>query len=444
MYEGREDGLLARVFERLDALEQENEVWRAETARLARELSEVTTSAGGPHEGGGGRAAQPRDDGSEVSRRGMLRLGAAAAAGAAATAGGLVGASPALAGTDGDLTLASVSNSAAAPTGLAVTGSTSNYGIGVTDNGLSTYPSAEPHAALFGHARNANFQSGVVGYSDNGMSGVVGRSDPIDTTSNPGISGVGQPGVFGFGGGTSAGVLGTGNGTGVAGIGIPGVHGTADGYSGTGVQGTNPGTVLGSSLFPAQGVGVLAECTDGGAGPPAAASVALSARNDGSGTGVQATSASGIPIQGQITTAANAWPVVYATTNGSGPGLKSAQSGTGYGVYSQIANTANSQPAVYGSTNGTGPALRGSQSGKSGSAVSGQVSNSKNTSAAILGTGSSKGRGGQFAGGVAQVRLVPGGSRPTSGQTGDLFVDSSGHLHYCKTGGSTASWVQLA
>ena len=52
--------------------------------------------------------------------------------------------------------------------------------------------------------------------------------------------------------------------------------------------------------------------------------------------------------------------------------------------------------------------------------------------------------GGQFAGGAAQLRLVPAGTRPTSGQTGDLFVDTNGHLHYCKAGGSTASWVQLA
>jgi hypothetical protein len=373
----------------------------------------------------------------------MLRLGAAAAAGAAATAGGLIAAQPALAGADGDLALGNASNAASAPTGLAVSGITSKYGIGVTDNGLAAYPSVQP-AALFGHAKNDNFQAGVLGYSDNGMSGVIGRSDPIDTTGQPGVSGVGQPGVLGFGGGTSPGVLGTGNGTGVLGLGEPGVQGKADGYLGTGVQGTNPGTVLGASLFPAKGIGVLAECIDGGAGPPDAASIALSARNDGSGTGVQATSVSGIPIAGQIGNVANPWPVVYATTNGSGPAIKASQSGTGYGVYSSIANPANSQPAVYGETNGKGPAVRGVQSSKAGSAVSGQVSNAKNASAAVLGTGSSTGRGGQFAGGVAQVRLVPGGTRPTSGQTGDLFVDASGHLHYCKAGGSTATWVQLA
>jgi hypothetical protein len=158
---------------------------------------------------------------------------------------------------------------------------------------------------------------------------------------------------------------------------------------------------------------------------------------------VKATSVSGIPIVGQISNSASAWPVVYATTNASGPALKAAQSGTGYGVDSEIANPANVQPAVYGATNGTGPAVQGAKTGKSGSAVFGKVSNSKNASPAILGTGSSIGRGGQFAGGAAQLRLVPGGTRPTSGQTGDLFVDSGGHLYYCKAGGSTATWVRL-
>ena len=431
---------LRGVLERLDTLERENELWREETARLARELSEVRACARGLGDATGPAVGLGQDDG-EVSRRGMLRL--AAVAGAAVTAGGLAGAQPASAGVDGDLTLNSQSNSASASTGLSVSGSTSKYGIGVTDNGLSSYPN-EQAAALFGHAHNANFQAGVLGYSDNGMNGVVGVSDPIDSTSRPGVQGVGQPGVYGFGGGTSPGVLGTGNGIGVQGVGGPGVQGTADGFGLVGVRGTNPGTVLGDSLFPAKGIGVLAECTDGGAGPPAAASIAMLARNDGSGIGVKATSASGIPIMGQISSAGSAWPVVYATTNGSGSALRAAQSGTGYGMYSQVTNTANTQPAVYGSTNGTGAAVRGDQTGKSGNAVVGRVSRRTNPSPAILGTGSSIGRGGQFAGGAAQVRLVPGGTRPTSGKTGDLFVDKSGHLHYCTAGGATARWVRLA
>src|SRR5581483_7681103 len=162
---------------RLEALERENQACRAETARLARELEGVKASGAA-----GALGVQGDDQAAAVSRRAMLRLGVAAAAGAAATAGGLVRAQPAFAGSDGDLTLGSTVNSAGAPTGLSVSGSTSKYGIGVTDNGLSSYPS-EQAAALFGHAHDANFQAGVLGYSDNGMNGVVGVSDPIDSTS---------------------------------------------------------------------------------------------------------------------------------------------------------------------------------------------------------------------------------------------------------------------
>src|SRR5689334_11737531 len=101
MYRERpEHGVLGRVLERLNVLERENEAWRAETARLARELSEIRGPASTGQDGGG-QTADLDDESGEVSRRGVLRLGAAAAA--AAAAGGLVGAQPALAGVDGDL-----------------------------------------------------------------------------------------------------------------------------------------------------------------------------------------------------------------------------------------------------------------------------------------------------------------------------------------------------
>lgn len=53
------------------------------------------------------------------------------------------------------------------------------------------------------------------------------------------------------------------------------------------------------------------------------------------------------------------------------------------------------------------------------------------------------GRGGVFSGGRSQVRLVPStaSTHPSSGSRGDLFVDKSGRLWYCKGG---SSWKQLA
>ena len=56
---------------------------------------------------------------------------------------------------------------------------------------------------------------------------------------------------------------------------------------------------------------------------------------------------------------------------------------------------------------------------------------------------SGAGRGGLFAGKLAQLRLAPSTAttHPTSGLRGDFFVDKSGRLWFCK-GGTT--WVQLA
>jgi hypothetical protein len=54
-----------------------------------------------------------------------------------------------------------------------------------------------------------------------------------------------------------------------------------------------------------------------------------------------------------------------------------------------------------------------------------------------------KGRGGVFAGSTAQLRLMPSSAatHPRSGSAGDLFLDASKRLWFCK-GGST--WKQIA
>jgi hypothetical protein len=64
------------------------------------------------------------------------------------------------------------------------------------------------------------------------------------------------------------------------------------------------------------------------------------------------------------------------------------------------------------------------------------------TAVGVRGT-SPAGRGGVFKGGTAQLKLAPSTSatHPSTGQRGDLFVDSPGRLWFCK--GST-TWRQLA
>jgi hypothetical protein len=56
------------------------------------------------------------------------------------------------------------------------------------------------------------------------------------------------------------------------------------------------------------------------------------------------------------------------------------------------------------------------------------------------------GRGGVFEGKLAAVHLTPstGRSHPRGGQVGDLMVDASHRLWFCKRGGNPALWKQLA
>jgi hypothetical protein len=66
--------------------------------------------------------------------------------------------------------------------------------------------------------------------------------------------------------------------------------------------------------------------------------------------------------------------------------------------------------------------------------------------AALQGTASaSTGRGAVLAGGAAQVQLTPrsASTHPTSGQAGDLYVDSSARLWFCTAGGTSATWQQV-
>jgi hypothetical protein len=60
-----------------------------------------------------------------------------------------------------------------------------------------------------------------------------------------------------------------------------------------------------------------------------------------------------------------------------------------------------------------------------------------------MGQAGAGGIGGYFSGGIANVRLgkSAAASHPTTGTTGDLFVDRSGRLWYCISG---TTWKQLA
>jgi hypothetical protein len=110
--------------------------------------------------------------------------------------------------------------------------------------------------------------------------------------------------------------------------------------------------------------------------------------------------------------------VVGINSAGAGHGVEGLAGHAGYGVYGvKLAG-------------GTGDAVHG-DAFTSGAGVSGT---------------STSGRGGQFQGAAAAIRLVPttASSHPTPGQAGDLVVDSSGRLWFCKKTGNPGTWTQLA
>jgi hypothetical protein len=116
-------------------------------------------------------------------------------------------------------------------------------------------------------------------------------------------------------------------------------------------------------------------------------------------------------------------PAVLGMTAGGAPGVSGFSYGTGIGV---LGASSTGAAAVRGTNSSTGPAVYAVNTG-GGVGVRGE---------------SEDGRGGSFVGGEAQVRLLPAsGDHPAAGKGGDLFVDSSKRLWFCKGG---TNWVKLA
>jgi hypothetical protein len=122
--------------------------------------------------------------------------------------------------------------------------------------------------------------------------------------------------------------------------------------------------------------------------------------------------------------------------------LEAGNLGLGLCLYSHIENAQSTSRAIWGKTIGRGSAIVGSVS-NSGSSAAATVGATTGTGPGIDGI-SSAGVGGRFKGKTAQVQLVPSttaSSHPTSGAAGQLFVDKSKRLWYCRGG---TSWKQLA
>ncbi len=117
------------------------------------------------------------------------------------------------------------------------------------------------------------------------------------------------------------------------------------------------------------------------------------------------------------------------------------QAGTGRALDVLCTNAAASNPLAYIQTNGTGRVFTA------------YLNNLGSTQAAAKlqtnGTGygveavSKNGRGGRFVGKLAQLQLAPANTatHPTTGAAGDLYVDRSKRLWFCKGG---TNWIQVA
>ena len=121
-------------------------------------------------------------------------------------------------------------------------------------------------------------------------------------------------------------------------------------------------------------------------------------------------------------------------------GVYGQSNSTGYGVAGEGAGGAD---GVHGFGGDSGNGVGGATSAATAAGVRGDHTA---TGAGIIGT-SVGGRGGVFrTGGAAQVQLIPTSkaTHPTGGKRGDLYADASGRLWYCKHGGTTATWHQIA
>lgn len=234
----------------------------------------------------------------------------------------------------------------------------------------------------------------------NGSAGVKLVALFTDSTLNPGISGFTAALAGWAGGGATEGPGGVAN----------GVYGFTDNTSGNGVVGVNHG----DSGGPMTGAGVLGRTEiDGGTGVRADASgvssgFGLTASGGSEGTGVQATGGIGVLASGGS---------VGVEASGDSAGVFGS-SNNGVGVQA-IGST-----AVFAEGDDVGVEAFGPVAVEANGTV----------------------RGGVFSGSAAQVSLTPGSqsTHPVSGNQGDLYVDSTGALWFCKVGGDTATWTQIA
>jgi hypothetical protein len=149
---------------------------------------------------------------------------------------------------------------------------------------------------------------------------------------------------------------------------------------------------------------------------------------------------------------------VRGENRGIGPGgigVYGSQNGSGSGVYGTTPFGAGVFGQGWTGVRGTGE-VRGIEAtglGRHAIAVEATVNSTKTAIRALNGhdgpavhAASTHGRGGIFSGAKAQVQLTAGarGTHPVGGTRGDLYVDNTGRLWFCKKSGAHGTWKQIA
>ena len=400
----------------LDSLMAKVEELGRMCARLSQQNAELRAQVLSLH-GGTARqdAPQARDSGQEgtVTRRVLGKaLGAAAAGVVGGAALADLAAQPAAA-SNGNAVTAGNTTRAESRTAVLYDGSSGFGGVvlfgndSTYDGGNAAFPAALGGWAGAGStAGSGGVPNGIYGFTDNGAGyGVVGVNSSAVGQNGSGVLGMVNDadvdGVTGINNGTNFGAIGvhgviTSTGPGSNSVGVRGEnHGT--GGAGFGIWGSHNGTGAGVLAVSAAGTGLIAQGGNGVGVSASGDSVGVAASG---GFGVSASGATAVVATGQGATGV----ALSATADSTVPAVNSANSGAGAGVL--------------GTSTG-GPGVRGA---------------------------STSARGGVFSGGAAQIQLQPGtgSTHPKGGVTGDLYADKTGRLWFCKKGGKTATWHQIA
>jgi hypothetical protein len=400
------DDLLHDMLDRLARLEADNE-------RLRRQVLKLQDPPAGTGTTGDSRQ-EPRTEipPKTVSRRGLLRGAGALAAGGLglAAADSVLSAGPAAANNGDSIVLGYTDNTATAPTGIAVTQSASAgvYAFGVTDAGLNAFPDS---GAIAGHTKST-YSAAILGYAETNGRGVQGISQ-----NGSGVYGKSEASIGVYGQSTEYKGM---HGQSSSGTGIYGTSGTGDGVKGE-IYGTGSGVAV-RGVSNVYGEAIRGEITNAGSGY-----YAIHGATAGGGSAIFGEGNAGAGVEGY----SDVFGVFGRSLTGEGV-LGTSQSsdaekaavhgqhqGAGRGVWGEVVNFTSAGSGVLGSTTGKGAGVEGT---------------------------SERGRGGVFSGKSAQVRLKPSSAatHPVNGSAGDMFVDASNRLWFCRAGGNPATWTRVA